>query len=384
MAKTLLRVILAILILGGVAAAIWHFTRPQPVAVSVKPVTRGTVERTVANTRAGTVKACRRAKLSPSVGGQIADLPIHEGDRVKEGQLLLELWNQDLKAQARLAQYEVNSARSRSRAACAKAAVAQRNADRLINLRRQDVATEERTDNAKAEAAALQAECQAAQAEIDVREAQVAVVEANLVRTRLTAPFDGVIAEINGELFEFSTPSPLGVPTPPAVDIIDDTCFYVSAPIDEVDAADIRVDMPARITLDAFKSRRFAGRVRRIADYVLDVEKQARTVDVEAAFTDKGDFADLLAGYSADVEIILEVRHDVVRVPSEAILDGRQVFVYQPQPGIVQRREIKTGLANWDWTEVLEGLQPDEQVVVNVDNPDLKDQAAAVLLEEAP
>ncbi|MBW2119469.1 MAG: efflux RND transporter periplasmic adaptor subunit [Deltaproteobacteria bacterium] len=108
-------------------------------------------------------------------------------------------------------------------------------------------------------------------------------------RKRLLAPFDGLIAEITGELFEYVTPSPVGVPTPPAVDIVDNACFYVTAPIDKVDAGDIRVGMTARITMDAFADRSFKGKVRRIADYVLDLEKQARTVDVEVVFSNQGD-----------------------------------------------------------------------------------------------
>ena len=76
---------------------------------------------------------------------------------------------------------------------------------------------------------------------------------AALDKTRLTAPFGGTVAEINGELGEFVTPSPIGVPTPPAVDLIDTTSLYVSAPIDEVDAPDIRADMAAHISLDAFR-----------------------------------------------------------------------------------------------------------------------------------
>ena len=69
--------VLAVLLLlaGGAAGAIWYYTRPEPVSVLVESVDRGRVEATVANTRAGTVKACRRAKLSPSIGGQIARLP---------------------------------------------------------------------------------------------------------------------------------------------------------------------------------------------------------------------------------------------------------------------------------------------------------------------
>ena len=254
----------------------------------------------------------------------------------------------------------------------------------MSQLRKQDIVPEERLDNAVSEAAALQAECSGARTEIQVREAQLAVARANLERTRLFAPFDGVIAEINGERFEFVTPSPLGVATPPVVDIIENACFYVTAPIDEVDAAAIRVGMPARTRMDAFREEIFPGRVRRIADYVLDIEKQARTVDVEAVFETAPEDRTLLAGYSADIEVILDLRRDVVRVPTEAVMDGRRVFVFQPDSGRIAARDIRIGLSNWDWSEVLEGLSPDELVVVNVDNPDLAEGAPAVRIEEVP
>jgi HlyD family secretion protein len=375
-------IIIAVVAVAGYL--IWHNTRAKPIEVAVKPVERGKVERTVANTRAGTVEACRRAKLSPSVGGQISRLPIHKGDRVKEGQLLLELWNEDLKAQAVLVERDIEATRSRSRSVCLKADVARRNADRLLALRRKDVVTEERVDNAVAEATALKAECEAGRSAVAVQQARLEVTLAGIDRTRLTAPFDGTIAEINGELYEFVTPSPLGVPTPPVVDIIDNSCFYVTAPIDEVDAGELRVGMQARISMDAFKNRTFAGRVRRIADYVLDLEKQARTVDVEADFDLAGDVAHLLAGYSADIEVILDERADVVRLPTEAILDNRRVFVFDPVDGVLSEKQIKTGLSNWNWTEVREGVTPGQQVVVNVDIPGLKDGAPAVALAEAP
>ncbi len=384
MPRHMFRWIIVLLVITGLGWTIRHITKPKPVEIRVKSVTRGKVERTVANTRAGTVKACRRAKLSPSVGGQIAKLTIKEGDEVKQGQLLLELWNEDLAAQTILAEHELASARSRAQSACLKADLAQRNAKRMVDLRRNNVTSEEQADNAVSEAAALKAECSAARTVIAVRESYLAVARANVERTRLTAPFDGVIAEINGELFEFVTPSPIGVATPPAVDIIDNACFYVAAPIDEVDAAGIQVGMTARITMDAFKDKRFEGKVRRIADYVLDLEKQARTVDVEAAFINGEDFHHLLPGYSADLEVILEVREDVVRVPSEAVIEGTRVFVFLPETGKLVRRTIRTGLFNWDWTEVLEGLKPDDQVVVNVDSPRLADGVAAVPAKDEP
>jgi HlyD family secretion protein len=342
------------------------------------------VERTVANTRAGTVKACRRAKLSPGIGGQIAKLPVKKGDSVKAGQLLLEIWNADLEAQASLVEREVTAARSRRDAVCLKADVARRNADRLVKLLRSKAVSEERVDNAVTEADTFRAECQAARSQVKVQEAQIAVVQANLARTRLEAPFDGIIAEINGELFEYVTPSPVGIPTPPAVDIIDASCFYVAAPIDEVDAAGVRVGMSARVIMDAFRDRRFDGHVRRVSDYVLDIEKQARTVEVEVAFDRPDQITALLPGYSADIEVMLEMRSNVIRVPTEAIMDGQRVFVFQRDKGTLALRDIRIGISNWDQTEVLEGLAPGELVVVNVDNPALEDGAAAVLIEERP
>ena len=384
MNRRYIRWIILVLVIVVIAVTIWFFTRPKPVDVVVKPVDRGIVERTVANTRAGTVKACRRAKLSPSVGGQIAALNIHEGDTVKEGDLLLEIWNQDLVAQIQLEKSQTEAARARARAACLKAEVSQREADRLVTLYDKKVASEEQTDKAVTVAKALKADCNAAKASVLMSEARIGVVKANLARTRLIAPFDGIVAEINGELSEFVTPSPIGIATPPVVDLIDNTCFYITAPIDEVDVPKIAPGMTARVSLDAFGDRRFPGKVRRIAPYVLDREKQARTVDVEVQFTMEEDIRKMLAGYSADVEIILDVRKNTLRIPTSAVMDGDRVFVYLPGDKKIKARDFKSGISNWYYTEVISGLKPDEMVVVNVDAAGMKDNAAAVISKEEP
>lgn len=382
MNRRYIRWIVLVLVIAAAAVIVWFFTRPKPVEVVVKPVDRGIVERTVANTRAGTVKACRRAKLSPSVGGQIAKLSIREGDRVKEGDLLLEIWNQDLVAEVQLAQSEAQAARARARAACLKAEVSQREANRLVKLRDKGVASEEKTDKAVTDAKALRADCKAAKASVLMSQARIGVVKANLDRTRLVAPFDGVVAEINGEVSEFVTPSPIGIATPPVVDLIDNTCFYITAPIDEVDVPKIAPDMTARVSLDAFGDRSFPGKVRRIAPYVLDREKQARTVDVEVQFTMPEDIRKMLAGYSADVEIILDVRKNTLRIPTAAVLDRDRVFVYLPGDKVIKARTFKSGISNWYYTEVISGLKPDELLVINVDGAGMEDNAAAVISKE--
>lgn len=365
-----------LLALAASAAAIWYFTRPQPITVSLARAERGAVAATVTNTRAGTVDACRRAGLSPPLGGQIAQLPVADGDHVEAGQLLLELWNDDLLAQLKLAQEEAKATESRAEESCVTAAVAQREADRLMNLLEDGLASEESTERAVGNAQARAAGCTAARDGTRVSAAQIEVAEAMLERTRLRAPFAGVIAEINGEVGEFVTPSPIGIPTPPTVDLIDLTCLYISAPIDEVDAPLVKPGLPARISLDAFADRSFSGHIRRVAPYVLDVERQARTVEIEAEIDDP-DKSALLPGYSADVEVLLAREADALRVPTSVIVDGSDVFFYDEASGRLSRRTVQTGVANWEYTQILSGLSEGDRVVSSVDREGVVDGALA-------
>ena len=359
-----------------VALVVWFLSRPKPVAVTVAEVERGAVLATVANTRAGTVDACDRARLAPPMGGQIARLPFTEGNRVQKGDILLELWNDDQRAQVTQAEREAVSARSRTREACVTASVAAKNAVRIRQLRKQNLVSEGETERAVGEADSRAAACDAARDQEKVSQARIDVARAQLERTILRAPFTGVIAEINGEVGEFVTPSPVGIPTPPTVDLVDGSCLYISAPIDEVDAPSVRAGQRALITLDAFPNRRFPGVVRRVAPYVLDIEKQARTVEVEAEIESPEKY-NLLPGYSADVEIVLENREDVLRIPAQAILDGKRVLVLNTKAGVLESRPIEKGVSNWEFSEIVSGLDAGELVVTSVDREGVADGVAA-------
>lgn len=358
-----------LILLGAVVAVVIaysYLTRPRPIQVALYEVIAGEVKASVANTRAGTVKACRRARMSPSMGGQIAGLPAREGAQVKRGDILMELWNDDLKAQVVLAQRDTEASRARTGEACANAEVADKESRRLLSLQSKGLASEEAVDVAVGTAKASSAACGAARALVSVSQAREAVALASLERTLLRAPFDGAVAEVNGEIGEFVTPSPVGIPTPPAVDLIDNSCLYVTAPIDEVDAPAIRAGMPARISLDAFPDDDFKGTVRRVAPYVLDLEKQARTVEIEVEVAQLEE-RNLLAGYSADVEVILQVRENVLRVPTQSVLDDSTVLLYSETDGVLESRTVKLGVSNWEFTEIESGLKAGDRIVMSVD-----------------
>jgi HlyD family secretion protein len=365
------RLLLALLVVCLLGAGLWWLKRPKPIAVMLTTIDQGRVESSIANTRAGTVEACMRTKLSATMGGRIEILAVKEGDKVKKGQLLMKLWNDDQQAQSTLALAQVETARKRVAEACTVAANAEREAERQTALFQQGFVSGSRDEQARAEAQARRAGCDAAKADVAQTQARVNATRVEQNRTVLYAPFAGTIAKIVGEVGEYSTPSPPGVPTPPAIDLIDDTCLYVRAPMDEVDAPKITAGQEVRISFDALPKQSFPGKVRRVAPYVSAVEKQARTVDIEATLDADIATPRLLVGYSADVEVVLDVRDSVVRVPTSALQEGGKVLVAGPD-GTLQERKIKTGLANWEFTEVLEGLAAGDQVVTSLEREGVK------------
>ena len=371
-----LRFALVLAVLAGIGAAAWYLTRPKPVTVVVAPVESGRVENTVANTRAGSVMACRRAKLAPPAGGRIERLNVTEGDRVRPGQVLLTLWHDDLTARERVSREQLKTAKAHVRETCELAEAAVRDARRARDLRARNFVSQEAVERTDAQAAAKQAGCDSAGAQVAEAEARIQASRADTDRTVLRAPFAGIVAEVNGEVGEYLTPSPPGIPTLPAVDLIDDSCIYVSAPIDEVDAAQLKVGMSGRVTLDAYRGQHFAGRVRRLAPYVLAVEKQARTVEVEVEFERPGDAKHLLIGYSADIEIVVTGRDKVLRIPTPALMPGNRVLILGS--GTLEERKLETGLANWEFTEVKAGLARGDQVVTSLERDGVKVGVLAV------
>jgi len=366
---------LGVIIVLGLSYA-W-LSRSKPIPVVLKEVATGKVEATLANTRAGTVEACLRTKLSTIVGGRIEYLGVKEGDKVKKGQLLLKLWNDDQQAQSTLAQTQITLAGKRADEACIAASNAEKEARRQSELREKGFVSPSKEEAARTEAEVRRASCNTAKADVAQAEARFRATRVDQGRVALYAPFSGTIAKIVGELGEYSTPSPPGVPTPPAIDLIDDSCLYVKAPMDEVDAPKIQAGQPVRITLDALPGKQLPGKVRRVAPYVSAVEKQARTVDIEVDF-DAQEGGKLLVGYSADVEIILAGRDNVLRIPTAAIQEGGRVLLFNADSGKLEERQIKTGLSNWEYTEVLEGLNAGDRIATSLEKDGIKAGASVV------
>jgi HlyD family secretion protein len=366
------RILIIIAITLTVGWMAWTLTRPEALFVTLASVEQGVVEASVANTRAGSVEACQRTRLSPIIGGRIVYLGVKKGDYVKKDQVLIRLWNDDQQAQKSLALTQVESARKHVGEVCSLAESAEREFARMKSLLAQGFVSEGAEEKARYEANSKRSACQAVRTDINQALAKVNVTKVEQGRTVLTAPFDGIVADIVGELGEYTTPSPPGVATPPAIDLIDTTCLYIEAPMDEVDAPKINIGQPARITLDALPNKIFMGKVKRVAPYVVAVEKQARTVDIEVSFDSEADIKQLLVGYSADVEVVLDRHENVLRIPTSALLDGNKVLLYRPETKKLEEHVVKLGITNWEFSEVIDGLSQGDQIVTSLEREGIK------------
>ncbi len=365
----------------GVALRFTVF-RPVPMEVQAVAASRGVVEESVTNSRAGTVKARRRAQISPEIGGRAVEIPHREGDQVSQGDVLLRLDPAVLDARTLLSRRELEAARAQHEQACTNARRAQRERDRLSRLAQDGIISTDVLDQAETTVETTRSACEAAAAVVAQAQASIVLQERQSGLTVIRAPFAGIVANLSIEIGEYITPSPPGMPIPPVIDLIDPASVYVGAPMDEVDSARIQPGQPVRLSVDSYPGRTFPGRVLRVAPYVLDREEQNRTVEIEAGFDEIPAGVRLLPGTSADVEVILETRPQVLRIPTPSLLEGNRVLVVAN--GVLVEKKLTVGLKNWDWTEVRTGLAAGDPVVTSLDRPEVQAGAAVRVRQDVP
>ncbi|MCB9891501.1 MAG: efflux RND transporter periplasmic adaptor subunit [Planctomycetes bacterium] len=362
-------VTLAILI--GVAFLL-RFTvwRDEPIPVRVVRVERGLVEATVVNSKAGTVRARCRAKISPGTSGIVVAVEARRGQHVGAGDPLLRIDDAIPLARWNVARAAVSVAEAQHMRSCLAAERARHELEHNRRLATSRVVSEDLLEELETRYDQAVAECTALQAEVEHQQANVALTLAELDKCTLRAPFEAIVAEDSVEVGEWATPSIELVQAPALFDLIDPTSLYVSAPMDEVDAAKIVLGQTVRVTIDAYPDRTFTGKVARIAPYVLDRELSNRTLEIEVVLDDQEFSKTLLPGTSADVEVLLTRREDVLRVPTFALLEGDRVLVVEGDHLV--ERTLKTGMRNWDFVEVLDGLREGDDVVLSLESKEVQ------------
>jgi RND family efflux transporter MFP subunit len=339
----------------AIGAALVISKRTGEVKVATVTETGGGTETSAGINANGYVVARTKASVSAKIPGRMEYLGVHEGSRVKKGEIIARIESQDYQAAL----------------AAARAAVAEAQAQ--LAQSRRDL---ERARNLKREELIAQAELENAESRVDVFQAQVAsararqkLAEANLENTRVRAPFDGTVLRKDAEVGEIVAPASAGggLTRTAIVTMADLGTLEVEVDVNEAYIAQIRNAQAARITLDAYPDTSFAGQVRQV---VPTADRQKATVQVKVSILDRD--PRILPEMGAKVVFTRELGQAIaaaprrVLVPASAIVSaGGDSRVWVVLDGKVSSRSVATGSTRGDRVEVREGLQGGETVVLS-------------------
>jgi HlyD family secretion protein len=367
---------IAVAIVAAIVALRLTLFAPKPLVVETAAVERGAVEDVVTNSQAGTVRSRRRAQVGAERAGRVASIPKREGALVHAGDPLVLLDASTARTDLDVAGRNLETQRAVLQGAEAAARLAEQEYRRIEPLRTQGLVSEESLESARARLDGTHADLKAAEARVSAAQAAVDRARDEVRHLTILAPFDGVVAERLVEVGESV------VPGQPVSEVLDPHRLYVVAPLDEIDIGRVRVDLPARVSLDPYPEVHWSGSVARVAPAVNDRQLQNRTLDVDVDLALDDAHPVPKPGTSADVEIILDRRDRVLRVPTFAVLEGKRVLVLDR--GYARSRTVEIGVKNWEWTEVRSGLNEGERVITNLDKQGIRDGVRAVARSEAP
>lgn len=291
----------------------------------------------------------RTAIVSHAFPARVVEIHVEVGDWVQKGRELVVLESKD-----------VGEAKAEFYTAAARCELAKVNFARGERLLKEGIGAKKNFVEAEAEYKVAQANLEAAEKKLHVlgfTEEQVKEIASTHQinpAIALHAPIEGKVVEIKvvrGAMVDAATP---------ILTIIDPRCLWVDAEIYEKDIAKIRVGQRVEVRVPALSGQTFQGQVSYIGDVV---NPDTRTITVRTEVANDGQL--LKPGMFADVEIVLDEGQQVLVVPSAAVLEeGGQKIVFVRQQGNFVRRQIATGAVYRNCHQVLSGLKPGEEVVV--------------------
>jgi HlyD family secretion protein len=339
-----LLLVFVLLALGVVAALVLPSGRP--VRVRFTRVSRGTVEDTVTSNSVGSVEPVQTAVVSAEVAGRLLRIHVRQGP-VRGARTVVEIDSADLKAEREVVRNDVETARAR----LVTAGLQKKKVFEDLERRRTVDVPRSEVERLERDLEIAKADEHVASRQIKTLEAQLAVLDLRISRTEVRSPFDGTVVTLHAEEGESV------VPGKPLFTAHSSSPFLVRAPMDEVDVGRLSLGLPVRVTFESQPDRRFQGVLHEIWPAASTDKKNNRTVDIRIRVPDLP--PNVLAGMSANIEVILQAKEDALFLPTHLVQDdreGRGRFVFVAEGGLARRRFVRTGVGNWETVEILEGL----------------------------
>lgn len=347
-------------------------------------------------TASGQIEAKTKVDISADITGRITKIYVREGDRVKRGDLLLQIdpaqyQSVVARAEASLASMQATLLQSRTNMDQAK-----RQRDRSVEIQRTnpELIAKEVVEQAHQQYDVSLATYQQNQAAVDQARASLQEAKDNLAKTRLFAPIDGRVVRLAVEEGEVAVPGTFSRETGLLMTIADLSVILAKVAVDETDVIRLSPGDSARITIDAFPDTAFVGRVTKISNSAKLAAASGgstdRAVDFEVEITLSNPPADVRPDLSATARIVTDTRTQVLSIPIIALTVREHEVVPNETPGapaapaktdsagtkkketegvflvmngVAQFRPVKVGIAGDEFFEILSGVQAGDSIV---------------------
>ncbi len=315
----------------------------------------------------GYVVAQRKAAVSSKSTGRLAFLGVEEGSRVKKGEILASLENEDLVAARNEANAQVKEAEAGLATARAELVDAHLLYQRYRTLVAQDLISRQDFDDAQARYDKAKAGVASSEAHIRTTEAALASAQASLEYTYIRSPFDGVVTSKYAEVGEVVAPFGAAVNARAAVVTMADLhSLMVEADVSEANLDKVRPGQPCEISLDAIPERHFAGQVHMI---VPTADRSKATVLTKVKFLEFDDR--ILPEMSAKVAFLsrqLSSGQDQPRLalPRAALVQrSGHTYAYRVKNSRARLVSVTPGPTMGDLVEIKAGLREGDRVVLS-------------------
>ncbi len=341
----------------------------------------------------GKVQPITKVEVKSKASGIVTRLDVDINDRVKQGQVLAQLDQQEILDQVAAQKAQLTAAESNAHAAAASIQYDKVNAEapdlpmykhtyeRNLQMSKEGVVSQQSLDDAQQKYLAAvntrdkavsqitvdSSKLRQAEAQVAQNQASLKQLEEQLSYTTITSPMDGVILSRDVEIGDaVSSILVLGSTATLVMTVGDTTQVYVQGKVDESDIGRVYLGQAARIKVESFKDKTFQGKVTKIAP--LGVEKDnVTTFEVRVSIDNPG--GELKTNMTANAEILLEEHKNVLTVPEQAVLydKDRNASVEVPDPKQKNGRrkiDVKAGISNGTKTEILAGLKSGDTVIL--------------------
>jgi HlyD family secretion protein len=422
---TIITVVL--LIAAGAGTGAYFKRREKPVLVQTEQVTRRNLTELV--TASGRIQPVVQVKISPEVSGEIIELPVKEGQQVKKGDLLVHIKPDFYEASRRSAEAAFRSAEAGRTLAEANLAKAESEYKRNNELLANQLISESVYIEVKTTLDVARASFRSSKHQVDVAQAALDRAVEELAKTTIVAPIDGTVSRLTSQVGERVVGTAMMTGTE-VMTVADLNEMEARVDIGEIDVVLIAIGQKARLDVDAFRDRKFAGIVTEIANSSRGTERQgnqmptgqaqeATRFEIRIRVQEREAFR---PGMSVTAEIETRSRTNVLTVPIQSVTtrlpkgtngvsqtnivhatastnhsataagkareENKPIEVIFLREGdIVRAQPVKRGISDDNYTEIIEGVAEGAEVIsggYKAISRDLEDGKRVVVGAETP